>query len=138
MYLNRVCLIGRIGHKDYKIAKNGAPLCCLAVATNRKYFDTRGELRQRTNWHYVNYFNKLADIANMAFVGDLVYAEGELNNKEIETKTGKLTIDAITGNLIQIMLSHKKNDPASAPNQNKESNQETTAYIPQDEDPIYF
>lgn len=82
--INKATLMGRIGKKDTKELKNGGSMTNLYLATSRKYTDSKGDQQVITVWHNVNFFNKLADVVKKyAHVGDLVYIEGEINNKQM-------------------------------------------------------
>jgi single-strand DNA-binding protein len=115
--INKATLLARIGKKDSKELKNGIMMATLYVATSRKYKDSKGESQETTVWHNVNFFNKLAEIVNKyAHVGDLVYIEGEINNKQITTgeKQGQWAY-SVTGNEIKFLpTGRKKSDESKA------------------------
>lgn len=114
--LNKALLLGRVGKKDHKQIKNGSFMTVLSIATSRKYIDSSGNKREETTWHTVNFFNKIADIANKyAHVGDLIYIEGEISHREIESKEGvKKWMYSITGNELKLIPRGQK-APADAP-----------------------
>lgn len=114
--INKATLLGRIGKKDFKDLKNGGHMCTLSIATSRKYMDSSGQRQEQTTWHNVNYFNKLAEIANKyANVGDLIYIEGEICNKKIEDGSGGFKfIYSITGSEMQFIPTGKKKEEAVA------------------------
>lgn len=122
--INRVTLLGRIGKKEAKNTRNGSFFCHISIATNRKYIDAHGNARQLTNWHNVYFFNKLAEITNKyAHVGDLIYIEGELNNKTIEENGTSRSFPVITGNEVKFLPVGKKLDnPAVLEDCSRETN----------------
>ena len=61
--INEAILVGHVGKKDTKTLKNGTEFTMLSVATTTRYVDSKGEKQQRTTWHNINCFNKLAEIA---------------------------------------------------------------------------
>ncbi len=87
--INKATLLGRVGKKDHKTLKNGTTLTSLSLATNRKYIDQQGQKQDKTTWHNVNLFGKLGEIAEKYLaVGDLVYLEGEIDNRKYTDKDG--------------------------------------------------
>ena len=108
--INKATLLARIGKKDHKELKNGSMMATLYVATSRKYKDSKGDAQEITVWHNVNFFNKLAEIViKYAHVGELVYIEGEISNKQITQgeKQGQWAY-SITGSEIKFIPSGKK------------------------------
>jgi single-strand DNA-binding protein len=107
--INKVTLLGRVGTKEFKLAKNGHNLCQLSIATNRKWIDAKANRREATTWHNVNCFDKLAEIATKYVnVGDLVYIEGEIQNKKID-ENGEIRHQfSITCNEIKFIPTGKK------------------------------
>ncbi len=103
--INRATLLGRIG-------KKGGHVCTLSVATSRKYIDSSGQNQEQTTWHNVNFFNKLAEIANKyTHVGDLIYIEGEIVNKKVDDGAGgSKFIYSVTGNEMKFIPTGKKHE----------------------------
>jgi len=102
--INRVTLLGRIGKKDYKLTVSGLPLCQLSVATEDRYIDSMGMQKKVTTWHNVNFFNKLAEVADKyTMVGDLTYIEGKISNKKIEENGVNRMLHSIIGDKIQFL-----------------------------------
>lgn len=87
--INRATLMGRIGKKEQKTVKNGNSFTVLSIATARKWKDQSGQLKEETTWHPVYCFGRLAEIAlKYAHVGQIIYVEGEINNRKQETGNG--------------------------------------------------
>jgi single-strand DNA-binding protein len=132
--INKVTLLGRVGKKDYKPTRNGSFLCNVSVATSRKYLDSQASQREVTTWHNVNFFNKLADIANKYLhVGDLVYIEGEISNRKIEENGVNRIIHSILGNEIKFIPTGKKDNSVSLEN-TEEPHEADTAFSMDDKD----
>src|SRR5260221_7147520 len=103
--INKATILGRIGKKDVKTLSNGTSVCKLSIATTKKYRDSQDEKQEVTTWHYVNAFNKLADIAaKYAHVGELIYIEGEMVSKKVDDKT----YHSITASEIKLIPTGKK------------------------------
>lgn len=84
--INVAMLLGRVGKKDTKKTKNGVDVTILSIATTRKYKDSLGQSQEQTTWHNVNCFDKMSEIASKyVHVGDLVFVQGQIHNKKIET-----------------------------------------------------
>jgi single-strand DNA-binding protein len=78
--INIVHLLGRVGKKDTKQAKDNSLVLNLAIATTKEKIDSNGAKQNQTTWHTVTCFKKLAEItADYVNVGDLIYVTGELN-----------------------------------------------------------
>ena len=89
--INKVILIGRLGDKpEYKQFDNGGSKARFSLATSEKWNDSNtGEKKERTEWHRVVLWNKLADIGNQYLSkGSQVYIEGKLENQEYQDKQG--------------------------------------------------
>lgn len=120
--INRVTLLGRIGKKDFKMTRTGAPLCQLSIATEEKWIDSMGGQKKETTWHNVSFFNKLAEIANTyTLVGDLTYIEGKISNRKIVDDNGvNRMVHSIIGSIIQFIPrgnkdnADNKNEPSSS------------------------
>ncbi|HMF72305.1 MAG TPA: single-stranded DNA-binding protein [Flavitalea sp.] len=121
--INKATLVGRIGKKDTKSLNSGVKLTTLSIATNRKYIDSQGMHQEITTWHNVNFFNKVAEVAEKyAHVGDLIYIEGEISNKKVEDSNGvSKWIYSITGKELKLLPNGKKENIESKPNQEPES-----------------
>lgn len=117
--INKVTLMGRIGKKEFKQTKNGSHVCNLSIATSRKYLDSKGDQQEKTTWHNVNFFNKLAEISDKyASVGDIIYIEGEISNRKIDENGVTRIVHSIIGNEIKFIPQSRKN------NETKENKQE--------------
>jgi single-strand DNA-binding protein len=62
--LNRVQLIGNLGKDpEVKYTPQGTPVAKLTIATNERFKDKSGEWQDRTEWHNVVLWQRLAEIA---------------------------------------------------------------------------
>lgn len=115
--INEATLIGRVGKKDLRTLKNGTNMATLYLATTNQWVDKAGTKQVQTVWHNVNFFDKLADIANKyAHVGNLVYVKGQINNKEItEGERKGQWAYSITAKEIKLLPSAKKESESTEP-----------------------
>lgn len=79
--LNTVQLIGHLGRQpEIRYLANGDPVANVSIATTEKWTDrATGERRERTEWHRVAFFGRLAEIAGQYLhKGSLVFISGQL------------------------------------------------------------
>src|SRR5438309_1937456 len=88
--LNRAQIIGRLGaDPDVRHAGSGVPITTIRCATTKKWKDKNGEKQERTEWHRVQFFGPLAEIAGKYLKkGSQAYIEGELRTDEYTDKEG--------------------------------------------------
>lgn len=81
--LNKVMIIGNLSRDPVvRVTATGATVCTFGIATNAAWKDEQGELQERTEFHNIVAWNKLAEIcAQILSVGMLVYVEGELRTR---------------------------------------------------------
>lgn len=87
--VNKVILVGNLG-RDPELRKlsNGDPVCNLNVATSESWTKD-GERKERTEWHRVVIFGKLADVAGKYLrKGSKVYLEGQLQTRKWQDQSG--------------------------------------------------
>lgn len=89
--LNKVMLIGHLGADPaLKELDNGNHVCNFRLATSESWKDKQsGDRKERTEWHSVVIYGRLAEIANdYARKGTLVYLEGTLRTRKWKDKDG--------------------------------------------------
>jgi single-strand DNA-binding protein len=115
--LNKVQIIGHLG-KDPEIrtTSDGKTMATLSVATSESWNNASGEKQEKTEWHRVVIFGKLAEIAQKYLrKGSKVYLEGKLQTRKWTDQSGQdrysteVVLAGFGGELI--MLDGKK-DPA--------------------------
>jgi len=88
--LNKVMLIGRTG-KDVELryTQGGTAVANFSLATNEKYKDNAGEYQEKTEWHNIVVWGKLAEIAGEYLKkGSKAYFEGKLQTRKWDDKDG--------------------------------------------------
>ncbi len=88
--LNKVLLIGRLG-KDPEIryTPEGSPVASFSLATSENWTDKSGTRQERTEWHNIVAWNKLADICKQFLSkGRQVYIEGRIQSREYTDREG--------------------------------------------------
>ena len=89
--VNRVILIGHLGKDpETKAMPSGGAVTNITLATSESWKDkTSGEKHEKTDWHRVIFFNKLAEIAAQYLKkGSLVYVEGKITTRKWQNKEG--------------------------------------------------
>lgn len=115
--INKVFLIGNLGHDpEVRYLMSGNAVCNLSIATTESWKDkATGEKREKTNWHKVVVFGRLAEIAGeYLHKGSKVYIEGRLNNRKWQDKnTGedRLTVEIVTNEMHMLDSSGYRNKP---------------------------
>jgi len=86
--VNKVILIGNLGKDpEVKYTPQGTPVAKIALATNERYKDKNGEWQDRTEWHNVVLWQRLAEIAGEYLKkGGKVYIEGRLQTRSWDDK----------------------------------------------------
>jgi len=89
--LNKVLLIATLG-KDPEIrtTASGVTMAGFSAATNERYKNKSGEWEERTEWHTITLWGRLAEIAGEYLAkGKIVYLEGRLQTKKWQDKDGR-------------------------------------------------
>lgn len=90
--INKVILIGNLGKDpEVRYMPSGGAVTNVAIATSESWKDKQsGEQQERTEWHNVVFFNRLAEIAGEYLKkGSKVYVEGSLRTRKWQDKEGK-------------------------------------------------
>ena len=90
--LNKVTLIGRLGQDpEIRYTQSGSAVANATIATNDYWTDKQGEKQERTEWHSLVLWGKLADLAQSYLKkGSQVYIEGQLSTtKWKDEKSGQ-------------------------------------------------
>ena len=90
MSVNKAVVIGNLG-ADPKVSAlpSGQNVANLSVATNERFTDRNGDPQQRTEWHRIVAFGRLADTCGQYLSkGRRVYVEGRLTTREYEARDG--------------------------------------------------
>ena len=88
--LNKVMLIGNVGSDpEVRATASGARVAKLSLATNRSFQGKDGQQQDRTDWHRLTFFGKLADIVEQwVHKGDKIYVEGRLEYSQTQDDQG--------------------------------------------------
>lgn len=88
--LNKVILIGRLGKDpETRLMPNGEAVCNFSVATSETWNDRNGQRQERTEWHNVTMYRRLAEITGQYLKkSSQVYLEGKIQSRKYTDKNG--------------------------------------------------
>ncbi len=116
--VNKVILIGRLGaDPEVRYTPDGAMVTTFRLATDEQWKDKSGERTQRTEWHRVVAFRKLAEICGSYLSkGRMVYVEGRLQTRSWEDKEGqkRFTTEVVASNMQILDRGPSKDQEAGA------------------------
>src|SRR5688572_17697821 len=116
--VNKVILIGNLGRDpETRYMPDGGAITNISVATTDTWKDKQGEKQEKTEWHRVAFFGKLAEIAGEYLKkGSQVYVEGRLQTRKWQDKDGndKYTTE-IVADRMQMLGSRQGMGGGSAP-----------------------
>ncbi|AAO89829.1 single-stranded DNA-binding protein [Coxiella burnetii] len=98
--VNKVILIGNLGQDpEVRYTPNGNAVANVTLATSTTWRDKQtGELQERTEWHRIAFFNRLAEIVGEYLrKGSKIYIEGSLRTRKWQDKNG---VDRYTTEII--------------------------------------
>ena len=86
--VNKVILVGHIGNKpEGRYTPSGTSTASFSLATNESWIDSNNERQEKTEWHNIIVWNKLADFATEYLQkGQLIYIEGRLQTRVYKDK----------------------------------------------------
>ena len=109
MSVNKVILVGRLGKDpETRFMTNGEAVTNVTLATSENWKDKSGEKQEKTEWHNLTFYRRLAEVAGEYLKkGSMIYVEGKLATRKWQDKEGKdrYTTDIIVNEMQ--MLSSK-------------------------------
>lgn len=112
--INKVIIVGNLGaDPEVRYTPSGTAITTISVATTESWKDkTSGEAQERTEWHRIKFFGRLAEIAGEYLKkGGQVYVEGALRTDKYTDKQGveRYTTDIIASEM-QMLGGGKRDD----------------------------
>ena len=104
--VNKVLIIGRLGaDPEVKTVAGGQNVARLSVATSENWTDREGQKQERTEWHRVVVWGKLAELCGKYLAkGRQVYLEGRLQTRSWEDNQGQKKYSTeIVANVVQFL-----------------------------------
>ncbi|HHG3093059.1 TPA: single-stranded DNA-binding protein [Vibrio parahaemolyticus] len=139
--INKVILVGNLGNDpDVRYMPNGTAVANITVATSDSWRDkATGQQREKTEWHRVVLFGKLAEVAGEYLrKGSQVYIEGQLQTRKWQNQQGQdqyTTEVVVQGfNGVMQMLGGKRDQSWGQPKQPSQP-QQHEAHYPSNNEP---
>lgn len=116
--INKVILVGNLGaDPETRFMPSGSAVCNITIATSESWKDKQsGQSQERTEWHRVVFFNRLAEIANEYLrKGSKVYVEGSLRTRKWQDKNNveRYTTEIVASEM-QMLDGRGQGAPASS------------------------
>lgn len=113
--LNKAMIIGRLGQDpEVRYTQANTAVATLNVATNERFKDSNGEWRERTEWHRIVAWGRLAEICQQYLnKGSQIYVEGPIQTREWEDKEGQKRYTTEIKALTMTMLDSKNSNAGS-------------------------
>ena len=132
--VNKVILVGNCGKDpETRFMPSGGGVTKISIATSESWKDKQtGESKERTEWHNVVFFGRLAEIAGEYLrKGSQVYIEGSLRTNKWQDKSGndRYTTE-IVANEMQMLGSRSGGGDSYAPAQNQQASQPASKPAP--------
>ena len=91
MSVNKVILIGHLGKDpEVRYMPNGEAVANVSIATSENWKDKSGEKQEKTEWHNLVFYKRLAEIVGEYLKkGSQIYVEGRLQTRKWQTKEGQ-------------------------------------------------
>ena len=125
--INKVIIVGNLGaDPDSRAMPSGNAVTNISVATSESWNDREtGEKQEKTEWHRVVFFNRLAEIAAQYLKkGSQVYVEGKIQTRKWEDKEGnERWTTEVVANQMQMLGDRMSNDMS---NDNASSSQSSS------------
>ena len=113
--VNKVILIGNLGaDPELRYTPAGAAVASFNIATTEKWKDKDGQMQERTDWHRVVAWGKLAEImGEWLKKGSQVYLEGRLQTRSYEDTNGvKKFITEVVAQEMEMLGGGKRGEAA--------------------------
>jgi single-strand DNA-binding protein len=135
--INKAIIVGNLGKDpEYRAMPNGDSVVNVVIATSESWKDKNtGEKQEKTEWHRVVFFRKLADIANQYLKkGSKVYVEGKLQTRKWQADDGS---DRYTTEIVARDMQMLDSRQEQSQGQNQYANQGQVAQPQQQAQPNY-
>jgi single-strand DNA-binding protein len=91
MSVNKAILVGHLGKDpEVRYMPNGEAVANVTLATSETWKDKTGEKQEKTEWHNIVFYKRLAEIVGQYLKkGSLIYVEGRITTEKWQDKEGK-------------------------------------------------
>ena len=114
--INKVIIVGRLGQDpEMKAVGQGSTVTRLNVATSETWVDKNGQKQERTEWHRITVWGKLAELCGKYLAkGRQVYVEGKLQTRSWEDNGQKKYATEIVASTVQFLSAGQASTSASS------------------------
>lgn len=141
--VNKVILIGNLGQDpEVSYLPQGGAVTNITLATSESWRDKQsGEMKEKTEWHRVVVFGKLAEVAGQYLKkGSQVYIEGQLQTRKWQDQQGQdrysTEVVVNVGGSMQMLSGRSSGNDSSPPAENRKPQQWTQRPPAQNEPPM--
>ena len=136
--VNKVILIGNLGRDpEVRHTPSGAPVATFSIATNEAWNTREGQREERTEWHRVVAFGKLAEICGQYLKkGKQVYVEGRLQTRSWDDRDGnkRYTTEIVANTMTMLGRAGEGSSDTYAPPIQDGDYPESSSSGPEDDD----
>jgi single-strand DNA-binding protein len=144
--VNKVILVGNLGKDpEVKFTASGVPVARFSLATSERFKDQSGEFQERTEWHSIVAWQRLAEIVGeFMSKGSKVYIEGKLQTSEWKDRLSgekKYRTEIVAKDLVLLGSREKGNGvqpPRSDQAKNPKSHSASTGATESSDDEVPF
>lgn len=128
--VNKVILVGNLGNDpEVRFMTNGKAVANISIATSESWKDQQGQKQEKTEWHRLTMYDKLAEIiGEYVKKGDKIYIEGKLQTRKWQNKDG---VDMYTTEVVCDQMQMLGGNGNPQPQQNKPAPQQNSNPAPQ-------
>jgi single-strand DNA-binding protein len=130
--LNRHEIIGRLGKDpEIKYTTSGKAVANFSVATSETWKDQDGNKQEKTQWHRITIWGKLANICDQYLhKGDLVYLAGKVEHRQYEDANGatKYITETVCNEMVMLGGKPTSDSGAARPAQSQRTSQGDNPY----------
>lgn len=123
--INKVIILGNLGQDpEMKFMPNGDAVTNISVATSESWKDQQGQIQEKTEWHRIVAFRKLAEIMGKYLQkGSKIYIEGKIKTRKWQDQNGndRYTTEIVADNMQ--MLDKRQDGQQQAAQQPTQYNQ---------------
>ena len=136
--VNKAIIIGNLGKDpEVRYTNDGKAVASLTLATSESWKDQQGQVQEKTEWHRVSIFGKLAEIAGEYLrKGSQVYVEGKIQTRKWQNKEGQdqytteIVLDPFNG-VMQMLGGKGQSSESQANTQGQRAPQQAQQHRPQ-------
>ncbi len=140
--VNKVILVGHLGNDpEIRYTQGGTPVGNFRLATTERWVNKSGERAERTEWHRIVVWGKLAEIcAEYLQKGKQVYIEGRLQTRQWQDRDGnnRYTTEVTANNMVMLGKAGDRVEVGSPPDYSDTPPEDTSGGGEQGDDTVPF